>query len=97
MKRILSIMVLLSAFALSSCGKETIVERIEVRKENIIHSGYGGPKNSIGEVGDYYLDLSAVELYGAKTSFGWGTPIALKGEKGVQGMKGERGMKGEKG
>ena len=90
-------LILLSAFALSGCGKETIVERIEVRKGNIIHSGYGEPKNSIGEVGDYYLDLSAVELYGAKTSVGWGTPIALKGEKGVQGMKGERGIKGEKG
>lgn len=71
-----------------SCGKETITERIEVRKGNLIHSGYGVPSSSLGEIGDYYIDLQNVHLYGAKTSQGWGNPINLKGEKGDRGEKG---------
>ena len=80
-----------------SCGKETITERIEVRKGNLIHSGYGVPSASLGEIGDYYIDLQNVHLYGAKTSQGWGTPINLKGEKGDRGEKGFMGWQGEKG
>lgn len=80
-----------------SCGKETITERIEVRKGNLIHSGYGVPSSSLGEIGDYYIDLQNVHLYGAKTSQGWGTPINLKGEKGDRGEKGFMGWQGDKG
>jgi len=80
-----------------SCGKETITERIEVRKGNLIHSGYGVPSASLGEIGDYYIDLQNVHLYGAKTSQGWGTPINLKGEKGDRGEKGFMGWQGDKG
>lgn len=47
-----------------------------------IHSGDGAPDASLGVVGDYYLDKSSYELYGPKTSDGWGTPLNLKGADG---------------
>ena len=84
----------------SSCQKETVVERVEVQKGNIIHSGMGAPDASLGNIGDYYLDLASSNLYGSKTTEGWGNPISLKGiqgEKGVKGEKGDKGDRGEKG
>ena len=84
----------------SSCQKETVVERVEVQKGNIIHSGMGVPDASLGNIGDYYLDLASSNLYGSKTTEGWGNPISLKGiqgEKGVKGEKGDKGDRGEKG
>ena len=84
----------------SSCQKETVVERVEVQKGNIIHSGMGAPDASLGNIGDYYLDLASSNLYGSKTIEGWGNPISLKGiqgEKGVKGEKGDKGDRGEKG
>ncbi len=86
-----------------SCQKETVIERVEVQKGSIIHSGKGSPSNTIGNIGDYYLDLVSSQLYGAKTAQGWGSPINLKGsqgdkgEPGTKGEKGEPGAKGEKG
>lgn len=47
-----------------------------------IHSGTGAPDASLGVVGDYYLDKDSYELYGPKTSNGWGTPLNLKGADG---------------
>ena len=84
----------------SSCQKETVVERVEVQKGNIIHSGMGVPDASLGNIGDYYLDLASSNLYGSKTAEGWGNPISLKGiqgEKGIKGDKGDKGDRGEKG
>ena len=81
----------------SSCQKETVVERVEVQKGNIIHSGMGAPDASLGNIGDYYLDLASSNLYGSKTTEGWGNPISLKGIQGEKGVKGEKGEKGDKG
>ncbi len=47
-----------------------------------IFSGTGAPASSLGVEGDYYLDESSYELYGPKTSSGWGTPLNLKGADG---------------
>ncbi|MGM0546119.1 MAG: hypothetical protein ACQEST_05295 [Bacteroidota bacterium] len=47
-----------------------------------IHSGNGAPDASIGVIGDYYLDKDSYELYGPKTSNGWGSPLNLKGANG---------------
>lgn len=80
-----------------SCAKETIVERVEVQKGSIIHSGLTPPDNSIGSIGDYYLDLSSYNLYGSKTAEGWGNPINLKGIQGEKGEPGRPGDKGDKG
>ena len=82
-----------------SCKKEieTIIERVEVQKGNLILSGIGAPDASLGNVGDYYLDLSNSYLYGAKTAQGWGLPISLKGIQGDKGDKGDTGATGQKG
>lgn len=100
MRNIILVVLMLGALTLTNCGKETIIERIEVQKGNLILSGSGRPAPSLGSVGDYYLDITTTELYGAKTENGWGTPINLKGlqgEKGEKGAKGEKGEKGDKG
>lgn len=47
-----------------------------------ILSGNGAPNGSLGAAGDYYLDQDNYELYGPKTSNGWGTPLNLKGANG---------------
>lgn len=96
-KMFLVAVAVLGILAASGCSKETITERIEVRKGNLIHSGYGAPTPTLGEIGDYYLDLSTVALYGAKTTEGWGAPINLKGERGEKGYMGWQGQKGDKG
>ena len=80
-KVILMTVAVLVVLTVSSCRKETekIIERVEVQKGNQILSGIGAPAENIGNVGDYYLDLSNTNLYGAKTKQGWGTPINLEG------------------
>lgn len=93
MKRILFIAMLGGiGFTTVQCTK-TIEERVEVVRErgNAILSGNGVPDASLGKVGDYYLDLSGVNLYGAKTAEGWGNPISLRGLKGDKGNDGQNG------
>ena len=97
MKRIFVVIVaVLGAYIVVGCGKDTekIIERVEVQKNALIHSGVGAPSKEVGNIGDYYLDISNTNLYGAKTAQGWGTPISLKG---IQGDKGDTGAKGDKG
>lgn len=45
---------------------------------NTILNGKGAPTAAFGKVGDFYLDTETLELYGAKTSKGWGTAVNLK-------------------
>ena len=100
MKKIILIAVaVLGALAINSCRKETetIIERVEVQKGNQILSGIGAPTETLGNVGDYYLDFSNSNLYGAKTAQGWGNPISLKGIQGDKGEKGDTGATGQKG
>ena len=83
------------------CTK-TDTERVEIKGErgergNLILSGIGVPNASQGTIGDYYLDLSTANLYGAKTAKGWGTPISLKGLKGDAGADGANGTNGQDG
>lgn len=44
-----------------------------------ILNGVGAPSNSLGIIGDFYLNVSNMNLYGPKTSSGWGTPVDLVG------------------
>lgn len=59
-----------------------------------IFSGNGAPDQTLGEVGDYYLDKVNYELYGPKftllntNSAIWGVPINLKGADGADGADG---------
>jgi hypothetical protein len=47
-----------------------------------ILSGNGAPATTLGNVGDFYLDLSSFMFYGPKTSAGWGTGVLIKGAPG---------------
>ena len=74
------------------CTK-TVEERIvERERTNTILSGSTAPTATIGNVGDYYIDLTSVNLYGPKTAEGWGTPISLRGLQGQNGTNGRNGQ-----
>ncbi|EIW93849.1 leucine rich repeat protein [Capnocytophaga sp. oral taxon 412 str. F0487] len=89
----------LVALTISNCGKETekVIERVEVQKGNQILSGNGMPTTSLGSVGDYYLNKTTMELYGPKTTEGWGNAIGLKGAQGEKGKDGSNGNNGKDG
>jgi len=98
-KVILMAVAVLGALTVSSCGKETekVIERVEVQKGNQILSGDGAPAASLGAVGDYYLNKTTMELYGPKTTEGWGTAMGLKGTPGDKGKDGTNGKDGNNG
>ena len=78
----------------AQCTK-VIEERIYTQlPANVILSGDGAPAFNLGKVGDYYLDVTNTNLYGAKTAEGWGTPISLKGLPGNDGAPGAAGSNG---
>ena len=81
----------------AQCTK-VIEERIYTQlPANVILSGDGAPALNLGKVGDYYLDVTNTNLYGAKTAEGWGTPISLKGLPGNDGAPGASGAAGSNG
>lgn len=47
-----------------------------------ILSGNGAPAASLGNVGDFYLDLTAFLFYGPKTTAGWGSGVEIRGAQG---------------
>lgn len=98
-KVILMAVTVLGALTVSSCGKETekVIERVEVQKGNQILSGDGAPAASLGAVGDYYLNKTTMELYGPKTTEGWGSAMGLKGTQGDKGKDGTNGKDGNNG
>lgn len=50
-----------------------------------IHNGYGSPQDTLGRAGDYYISIATGNLYGPKTTSGWGGPILnLRGPAGAQ-------------
>ena len=69
--------------------EERIVER---ERTNTILSGSTAPTATIGNVGDYYIDLTSVNLYGPKTAEGWGNPVNLRGLQGQNGTDGQNGQ-----
>lgn len=50
----------------------------------VLH-GSGVPDPSDGTVGDFYINTSANEIYGPKTSSGWGSGTSLVGPAGAAG------------
>lgn len=48
-----------------------------------IYAGNGAPDASLGVNGDYYLDQDNYNLYGPKTTNGWGTPLNLQATTNV--------------
>ncbi|GAA5522657.1 collagen-like protein [Aliifodinibius salicampi] len=61
---------------------------------SVIHAGSGAPSADTGVNGDYYLNQDTGELYGPKNDDGWGTPISLQGQDGVDGQDGADGEDG---
>lgn len=57
-------------------------------------AGSGAPASGLGNVGDIYVDTVAKELYGPKTSAGWGAAVSLQGPAGPQGPQGPAGAAG---
>ena len=54
MKRIFVVIVaVLGAYIVVGCGKDTekIIERVEVQKNALIHSGVGAPSKEVGNIG----------------------------------------------
>jgi hypothetical protein len=46
-----------------------------------ILNGTSAPDNTIGIVGDFFLNTTNMNLYGPKTDSGWGTPTDLVGSQ----------------
>ena len=55
------------------------IEWLDARSANQILSGSGAPSSSLGNNGDFYVDLAGV-FYGPKTSGSWGAGVGLIGE-----------------
>ena len=65
---------------------------------NTVHNGNGAPSATVGNIGDFYLDIASVSLYGPKTTMGWPTSfVSLVGPQGPQGIQGPAGFQGEQG
>ena len=70
-----------SQFALAS-GRITNVSNLT---PNTILHGRGAPSTSLGKIGDFYIDLASMNMYGPKEKSGWASPISLKGPAGTPG------------
>jgi len=64
---------------------------------NTILTGDSVPSITLGNIGDYYLELDSSNLYGPKTSLGWGSPVSLTGSTGATGATGDTGVTGAQG
>jgi hypothetical protein len=76
---------------------DQIVNNITVDEENVvvqlgtsgpqggrgtgILNGTSAPNNTIGIVGDFFLNTTNMNLYGPKTDSGWGSPTDLVGSQ----------------
>ena len=56
-----------------------------------IYNGTGKPADTLGNVGDYYLDEDSGNLYKKSNSSKWDCKIKLKGTDGIDGKDGQRG------
>ncbi len=62
-----------------------------------IRNGSGAPSSGIGIDGDFYIDTSAEQIYGPKTSGAWGSGTSLVGPTGPTGATGPTGPTGATG
>ena len=62
-----------------------------------IFEGNGIPADTLGNVGDFYINEANDSLYGPKTLSGWGTAISLQGTAGATGTPGTPGAPGSAG
>jgi hypothetical protein len=52
-----------------------------------IYDGDGVPDDTLGVIGDFYIDITNQDLYGPKTGSGWGDVSKLNGEDGQDGSQ----------
>src|ERR1700761_6611446 len=57
---------------------------------SVINSGTTTPASTLGNTGDFYIDLATGFLYGPKTASGWGAGFSLKGATGAAGTAGSK-------
>ena len=63
-----------------------VIPPIDESLISIVHSGNSAPIDfTIGDDGDFYLDLFANQIYGPRTNGLWGSPINLTGQQGIRG------------
>ena len=62
-----------------------------------IFEGNGVPADTLGNVGDFYINEANDSLYGPKTLSGWGNAISLQGSAGAAGAPGTPGAPGTAG
>ena len=63
---------------------------------SVWHSGRGIPSVSLGNDGDFYIDVTSADVF-SKRSAKWFLELNIKGEQGSQGSPGSKGDRGEKG
>ena len=61
---------------------------------NTIRSGSGVPAATLGNDGDFYIDLKSMNFYGPKKNKLWPLPISLRGPVGATGPSGADGKNG---
>ena len=60
-------------------------------------SGSSAPASNLGKTGDFYINTSNYNIYGPKTSGGWGSGTSLVGPAGAAGVAGSDGAVGPAG
>jgi hypothetical protein len=61
---------------------------------NTIGSGKGVPAATLGNDGDFYIDLKSMNIYGPKKNNRWPLPTSLRGPTGATGPAGADGKNG---
>lgn len=61
---------------------------------NTIRSGSGVPAATLGNDGDFYIDLKSMNFYGPKKNKRWPIPVSLRGPVGATGPAGADGKNG---
>lgn len=102
MKAFSNLLVILLLIGMGSCSKEGPVgptgeqgaqgeQGIKGSDGTMLRYGQGAPGNSVGQQGDFYIDIDKNMLYGPLGSGGWGSGISMIGAKGDTGAKGQDG------
>jgi hypothetical protein len=82
---IIALLIVGIIFSLPSCQKSDIATPENGKDGNTLISGAGIPSNSIGKVGDFFVDTVGKVMWGPKNITNWGAGIALVGPTGLPG------------
>src|SRR5690554_2545726 len=92
MRKNFYLFLLLISIAAASCSKTESgpsgVDGVAGKDGTTILNGTVDPTSSVGNAGDFYINLTSATMFGPKTSSGWGKGFTLKGANGVDGKDG---------